>query len=223
MSKCRWTGTVFKDWKEIQGMRIHKHALAWLSILTFLVVNLWSCAPSNLLRVHYQLPAKSDSLAGKQIFLTFKDAREKKTMLSKSAREDLRDFSGNFTLVVVQDSGGEKLLGAYDLPALLTEAFKQRLQQSGLQVTEKIQLKTQIEFVLNRFVLDLEARKWILTMSYQTILKKDGDLVISESISGTAERMKVVGSRDAEKIISELISDTINKVDITELFQQAGW
>jgi hypothetical protein len=72
-------------------------------------------------------------------------------------------------------------------------------------------------------VLDLEARKWILTMSYQTILKEDGNLVISESISGTAERMKVVGSRDAEKIISELISDTINKADISKLFQQAGW
>jgi hypothetical protein len=35
--------------------------------------------------------------------------------------------------------------------------------------------------------------------------------------------MKVVGSRDAEKIISELISDTINKADISKLFQQAGW
>ena len=76
--------------------------------------------------------------------------------------------------------------------------------------------------MLNRFVLDLEARKWILTMSYQTILKEDGNLVISESISGS-ERMKVVGSRDAEKIISELISDTINKADISNLFQQAGW
>ena len=90
-------------------------------------------------------------------------------------------------------------------------------------MTEKIQLKHQIEFVLNRFVLDLKARKWILTMSYQTILKENGDLVLSESISGTAERVKVVGSRDAEKLISELISDTINKVDITKLFQKARW
>jgi hypothetical protein len=204
-------------------MRTYKHALTWLSILVLLAANFWSCAPSNLLRVHYQLPTKSDNLAGKQVLLTFKDARESKAMLSKSAQEDLRDFSGSFTLVVVQDSGDEKLLGVYDLSALLKEAFKQRLRQSGLQVTEKIQLKHQIEFVLNRFVLDLEARKWILTMSYQTILKENGDLVISESISGTAERVKVVGSRDAEKIISELISDTINKVDITKLFQQAGW
>jgi hypothetical protein len=60
-------------------------------------------------------------------------------------------------------------------------------------------------------------------MSYQTILKESGDLVLSESISGTAERVKMVGSRDAEKLISELISDTINKVDITKLFQKAGW
>ena len=204
-------------------MQTYKHTLTWLSILAFLTANFWSCAPSNLLRVHYQLPAKSDALAGKQIFLTFKDAREKKTILSDSARENLRDFSEIFTLVVVQASGDEKLLGAYDLSALLTEAFKRRLQQSGIQVSEKIQLKHQIDFVLNRFTLDLEARKWILTMSYQTILKEDGALVISESINGTAERVKVVGSRDAEKIISELISDTVNKVEITRLFQQAGW
>ena len=204
-------------------MQTMKHTLIWMSALAFWAANFWSCAPSNLLRVHYQLPARSESLADKQVFLTFKDARENKSMLSKSARGDLPDFSGIFTLVVVQAPGDEKLLGAYDLSALLREAFKQRLVQSGLQVTEKIQLKHHIEFVLNRFVLDLEARKWILTMSYQTILKADGDLVISESISGTAERVKVVGSRDAEKIISELISDTINKVDIAKLFQQAGW
>ena len=204
-------------------MRTYKYTLIWLSILALMAANFWSCAPSNLLRVHYQLPTKSDSLAGKQILLTFTDAREQKTILSESAQEDLSDFSGGFTLVVVQDSGDEKLLGAYDLLALLKEAFKQRLEQSGLQVTEKIQLKHQIEFVLNRFVLDLKARKWILTMSYQTILKENGDLVLSESISGTAERVKVVGSRDAEKLISELISDTINKVDITKLFQKARW
>jgi hypothetical protein len=223
MSTYRWDETVSKIRKEIQGMRTYKYALIWLSILALLAANFWSCAPSNLLRVHYQLPTKSDSLAGKQILLTYTDAREQKTILSKSAQEDLRDFSGSFTLVVVQDSGDEKLLGAYDLSALLKEAFKQRIHQSGLQVTEKIQLKHQIEFVLNRFVLDLEARKWILTMSYQTILKESGDLVLSESISGTAERVKMVGSRDAEKLISELISDTINKVDITKLFQKAGW
>ena len=204
-------------------MRTYKYALIWLSILALMAANFWSCAPSNLLRVHYQLPTKSDSLAGKQILLTFTDAREQKTILSESAQEDLSDFSGGFTLVVVQDSGDEKLLGAYDLLALLKEAFKQRIEQSGLQVTEKIQLKHQIEFVLNRFVLDLKDRKWILTMSYQTILKENGDLVLSESISGTAERVKLVGSRDAEKLISELISDTINKVDITKLFQKARW
>ena len=204
-------------------MRIHKRTLTRLSIFAFLATIFYSCAPSNLLRVHYQLPATSDSLTGKQIYMTFKDARENKTMLSNSAREDLSDFSGSFTLVVVQESGTEKLLGAYDLSSLLEEAFRRRLQQNGLQVTNKIQLKYQIELVLNRFLLDLDARKWILTMSYQTILREDGNLVISESISGTAERMKVVGSRDAEKIISELISDTINKMDITNLFQQAGW
>ena len=204
-------------------MRTYKHALTWLCILAFLAAHFWSCASSNLLRVHYQLPKKSDNLAGKQVLLTFKDAREQTTMLSKSAQEGLRDFSGNFTLVIVQDSGDEKLLGAYDLSALLKEAFRQRLHQSGLQVTEKIQLKHHIEFALNHFMLDLETRKWVLTMSYQTILKENGDLVISESVSGTAERVKVVGSRDAEKIISELISDTINKVDIMRLFQQAGW
>ncbi|UCG04856.1 MAG: hypothetical protein JSV83_13090 [Desulfobacterales bacterium] len=198
------------------------HAFGMRCLIFFIATGLCCCAPSNLLRVHYQLPPRSDELAGNQIFLSFKDAREKKTMLSESAREALSDFSGNFTLVVGQDAGGEKLLGAYDLDSLLKEAFKQRIEHTGIQVSEKMQLETQIEFVLKQFMLDLQDRKWILTMSYQTNLLKDGNVIISETISGSAERLKMSARRDAEKIIGELISDTINKVNLSELFREAG-
>jgi hypothetical protein len=59
-------------------------------------------------------------------------------------------------------------------------------------------------------------------MNYQINLVKDDKLMASESISGTAERLKTVGARDAEKVISELATDMVNKLDVAAFFRQAG-
>ena len=59
-------------------------------------------------------------------------------------------------------------------------------------------------------------------MSYQTKLLKDGNIILSETVSGKAERYKVVGSREAEKVIGELLTDMINQLDVQQLFRRAG-
>ena len=58
-------------------------------------------------------------------------------------------------------------------------------------------------------------------MSYQANLLKDGRLLAMESVSGSAERLKVMGKSDAEKLLGELMSDMVNKLDLAKLFQQA--
>ena len=42
-----------------------------------------------------------------------------------------------------------------------------------------------------------------------------------ETISGSAERLKVMTKSDAEKVLSELLTDMANKLDVARLFQQA--
>jgi hypothetical protein len=46
-------------------------------------------------------------------------------------------------------------------------------------------------------------------------------LVAKESVNGSAERLKVMGKSDAEKILGELVSDMVNKLDVAKLLQQA--
>jgi hypothetical protein len=72
---------------------------------------------------------------------------------------------------------------------------------------------------LKKLELDLTGRKWIIRMGYQARLEDSGKLLASESINGSAERLKVIGKSDAEKLLSELLSDMVNKLDLVKLFQ----
>ncbi len=50
---------------------------------------------------------------------------------------------------------------------------------------------------------------------------KNGRLLAMQSVNGSAERLKVMGKSDAEKVLAELLTDMVNKLDIAKLFQQA--
>jgi hypothetical protein len=57
-------------------------------------------------------------------------------------------------------------------------------------------------------------------MSYQAGLSKNSGQVAKESVNGSAERLKVMGKSDAEKILGELVTDMVNKLDVANLFKQ---
>jgi hypothetical protein len=57
-------------------------------------------------------------------------------------------------------------------------------------------------------------------MSYQAGLSKTSGLVAKESVNGSAERLKVMGKSDAEKILGELVTDMVNKLAVAKLFKQ---
>ena len=78
-----------------------------------------------------------------------------------------------------------------------------------------------LEIQLKAFKLDLAKRKWIVSMSYQANLMTNGNPVASESVEGSAERLKVMGKSEAEKILGELLTDMANKLDLVKMFQQA--
>ena len=79
-----------------------------------------------------------------------------------------------------------------------------------------------MEISLKDFRLDLKSRKWIFSMGYQLKLFKNGKLMASEKTSGDAERLKTLGSRDADKVISELVTEMVNRLDIVAFMRQAG-
>ena len=76
-----------------------------------------------------------------------------------------------------------------------------------------------LEIVLKEFKLDLQNRKWIITMNYQANLVKEDIIVTGQTITGSAERLRVVGSKDAEIIVGELVTEVANKLNLNDLLQ----
>jgi len=203
---------------------IPKVKLRKLLFLTFLLGSIFfACASHNFLKVHYRLPSQSEALKGLTVYLSFKDMRPNKMFLTGNAKKELKNFSETFSLIVSQDNKPGNLLGAYDVSSLFMEIFKQRLENSGVAVAaNKDQADAVIGIGLKTFLLDLKGRKWILALNYQTNIVKDQYIASTQAFSGNAERLRVVGAGDAEKIISDLLTDMLNKLDLEKLFRDAG-
>lgn len=194
--------------------------LTALAIVMAILVS--ACASKPFLKVQYQLPSASTALTGERISLAVSDRRNDDAFLSSNAKKSINDFNGIYSLVVLRADGSGNLIGAYDLDSLLKEIFKQRLENEGLQVVATdADADASLEIQLKEFKLDIVDHKWVLQMSYQAGLSKNRGLIAKESVNGSAERLKVMGKSDAEKILGELVSDMVNKLDVAKLLQQA--
>ena len=203
-------------------MRLRRRIILATALLIMTGLTGACTAEKPFLIVDYQLPASSQALEGKRLSLAVNDIREDKTFLSENAKKSLRTFNDTYSLVVLKEDGSGNLTGIYDLNALLAEIFKQRLASMGIQVAPSVESSDyELEIKLKEFKLDLANRKWVASMIYQADLVKDGSVRAMETISGSAERLKVMTKNDAEKVLSELLTDMANKLDLTRLFQQA--
>ena len=206
---------------EILLMRLYKHTII-AAIALFLAVFASACSSKPFLKVQYQLPSTSATMEGKAVSLAVADTRNSDIFLSQTAKKSLKDFNGTFSLVVLRQDGSGNLVGAYEVKSLLREIFKQRLENMGLQVIPVADTADPtLEIQLKEFKLDLANRKWIISMRYQASLTKIGNPTAKESVDGMAERLKVMGKSEAEKIIGELLTDMVNKFDLVKLFQKA--
>ena len=189
--------------------------------LVFLAVLLNACATKPSLKVRYQLPSTSAALTGETVSLTISDHRKDPSFLGSSAKKSLKNFDGTFSLVVLNNDGIGNWTGAFYIDSLLKEIFKQRLENEGGQVSATADgAGARLEIQLKEFKLDIVDRKWVLRMSYQAGLSGHTGVLAEESVSGSAERLKVAGKTDAEKIIGELVTDMVNKLDVATLFQK---
>ena len=194
-----------------------------LAIVIFIALAFGSCTSKNYLVVNYQLPTESLTADESEVSLTFKDQRTEQAIVTQSAKAALKDFSGNFALIVAGDDKNERLVGAFSLCSMIKTIFKQRLENAGIQVAAEDQLQpTTIEIILKEFKLDLVKRKWVVQITYQANLLKDNRFVNGQTITGNAERLRVVGSKDAELVIGELITDAVNRLSLDELFRSSG-
>jgi hypothetical protein len=177
-----------------------------------------SCASKNFLTVKYQLPPQAVESKEIKVALTVKDIRENPGIATKSAKMALKNFTEHFALIVAQENKKDRLVGAFSLSSMIREIFKHRLENAGVVVAAEEDPSTPlVEIDLKEFKIDLQNRKWIITMNYQANLVKQDRIVAGQTITGTAERMRVVGSKDAEIIVGELVTDVANKLNVKEL------
>ncbi len=189
-----------------------------LGILAILV---GACAPKPFLKVKYQMPSTSTALTGETISLSISDRRKDSAFLGNSAKKSIKNFDGTFSLLILRDDGSGNLIGAYDIGSLLKEIFKRRLENEGAKVSATADTaKARLGIELEEFKLDVVDRKWVLRMSYRAGLSRHTGVLAEESVSGSAERVKVMGKTDAEIILGELVTDVVNKLDVATLFQK---
>lgn len=201
---------------------IRRHIRAVLVVL-LVAVTASFCASKNFLKVNYQLPAQSAELKETRVALTVKDRRENPNIVTKSAKKALKNFTGHFALVVARKNKEDKLVGAFGLSSMIREIFKHRLENAGIRVVPEEDIDNPVvEIVLKEFSLDLQNRKWIIKMNYQAQLIKQNRVVAGETITGSAERLRVISGKNAEMIIGELVSDVVNRLNLNELLKAAG-
>jgi uncharacterized lipoprotein YajG len=196
----------------------------WIFAIPLLVLAFFAgaCAPKPFLKVQYQLPSPSSTLEGQKVALAVSDMRAEKAILTETAGKSLKNFNETFSLVVLREDGSGNLTGVYDLVSLLTEVFQQRLKNEGIQVAAVADnALSELKIEVTEFQINSANRKWVVSMSYRAGLFDNERFLSKESVSGEAERLKVTGKSDAEKILGELLSDMVNKLNLVRLFQQA--
>jgi len=182
-----------------------------------------SCASIPELSVNYQLPPPSEQLKGKEVVFTFEDTRKERDILALGAKKDLRNFSGNISFSVARHNEPGFKIGVFEFPALMKSAFNRRLETLGLKlVPEQSPGAPELLIVLSEFTLDFVSRKWVVEMNYEASLRKNGKVLSKQTIGGKAERLKLIGLREADSVLGEIFTDLINRLDVVRLFQQGG-
>jgi hypothetical protein len=184
---------------------------------------LFACAPIHYLNINYRLPSKTDGLKGRKVFLGIEDSRSIKNIIGDGARKEYEKFSGNISFSLAKGDDPGFKIGVYEVPSLFKEAFKNRLENLGMEVLPNGERGAAgLVIVLKEFILDLQNRKWQVRMGYEARLIKDGKLLSKQTISAQGERLKLFGREQADTVTGEIFSDLVNRLDVEGLFRQAG-
>lgn len=194
--------------------------ILWSSII--FIFGVISCSSIPHLKVNYRLPPSTEELKGQKVVLSFSDERGDKEILGKGARDKFRDFSGRILFSLSKGTEDGFMVGVYDLPLFIREVFKRRLENEGMGVLGPGEMgDTEIQIVLEEFKLDFMGGKWHFDMAYEARLKRGGKVLSRQMIRGGGERLRVIGTGDAHKIVGESLTDLVNQLDVGRLMSQA--
>lgn len=191
--------------------------------LLVLLALLAGCAAVQDVRVTYRVPEPERALDGRRVRIDFQDARKTEEILGPRARKAYTYHSGNVALFVSRGEEAPAPAGSKDVPSLFRRVFSIRVQQLGGEVApKKREAEADLRVVLDTFTLKLRDRTWVARMAYELQVLREGRLLARQAFSGEAERVKIVGLKQADQVMGELFTDLVNRPDLAELFQEAG-
>lgn len=189
-----------------------------LPLISALMFTCFSCAARPTLRIDYRLPMGSEAPFAGKVIVKARDARGSAATLSPAARSKLKDFTDHFSLALGQGAPE----GIYELEDLFSTALKERVLKAGFEVLPFGSPADPALIVnINAFFLDYVEFKWKLAMGIDVQLVRDRQVVASRSVSGSAERVRVPGKKDADKLVSEIFTDIMNRIDLAALLKNA--
>ncbi|MGD8833807.1 MAG: hypothetical protein PVJ84_07160 [Desulfobacteraceae bacterium] len=186
------------------------------------MVFFWGCAGRSYLIVDYKVPAASQQLNGQTFQLRIEDHRETKEILTPNAADQFNAFNDRFSLAWIMADKERVLAGEHDVLALFKTAFQKRMALLGTDPINHGGFQAPVLTVsLEEFTIDLKDHKWIAKVGYRAALTKEGYIYAKERIRGNAERVRVLGRKGADLVISEIFTDVVNRLDIPKLFRKA--
>jgi hypothetical protein len=214
--------------EEDRGMKMINQGKRLALGVLLMVTVLGSCASIPILEITYGIPPDSNSLEGKEVSFRVLDARSDKDMIGPGAEKDLEQWAGDFYLSLARGTKRGFRKGIYGLPQLLEEVFRKRLETVGVKVVEAPGGEhPALVVALNGFFLDLTTvsvveKKWVATLEYEARLENPDGSMAKQTISGKHEKTKLIGLKQANEMLGDLVTDAVNRLDLERLFEQAG-
>ncbi len=182
-----------------------------------------SCASVPELNTHYQMPFPSGQLKGKRVVLVVEDTRKASDLLGNGAGAEFSRFTNKVTFSIARPGEAGFRLGPYDVPGMIKEAFKRRLESEGVILGfDKKDPDKHLIISISELLLDLEGRMWKGRMAYEAKIVDDGRVSSRENISGQSEKARLVGRQGADEVMGEMVTDMVNRLDLIRLFKEAG-
>jgi hypothetical protein len=187
------------------------------------LLSMQACSSIAYVQLNDRVPAKASAPAGKKALLSVEDERKSKDFAGPGVKREFDNFSETLAYSVQKGTEQALKMGLYDVPSLVKEAFRLRVESEGVEILSE-RKAGQIELVLSLqdFSLDLVSRNWKVKFGYEVRLIKNGIVLAKQFANGEAERLKILGTEQADTVVGDLFADVMNRMNVAKLFRDAG-
>jgi len=132
-----------------------------------------ACSSIAYVQLNDRVPAKAAALAGKRLSCLWRMKGNPRTSQAQESNGEFDHFSETISYSVQKGTKPVLKMGLYDVPSLVKEAFRVRVESEGVEPLSE-RRTDQIELVLGLqdFSLDLVSRNWKVKFGYEVRLIK---------------------------------------------------